>query len=60
MLISWRKPLAVHDPGKIVSDSAISIAIGGDSAAAIAQLRCEPGILDYVASDPAVSRLVAD
>ncbi|WP_433522273.1 IS1380 family transposase [Nocardia pseudovaccinii] len=59
-LMPWRKPMASHDPGKIVLDLAISIAIGGDCAADIAQLRCEPGVFGNVASDPTVSRLVAD
>ena len=26
----WRKPLAVHDPGKIVLDLAVALAVGGD------------------------------
>ncbi len=30
VLLPWRKPLAVHDPGKIVCDLAISLALGGD------------------------------
>lgn len=30
-LRSWRKPLASHDPGKIICDLAISVALGGDS-----------------------------
>ena len=51
------KPLATHDPGKIVFDLAVSVAIGGDRLADIAHLRgigtCSP-----VASDPTVSRLI--
>lgn len=58
-LSPWRKPLATHDPGKIVLDLAISIAIGGDCAADLAQLRCEPEVFGRVASDPTVSRLIA-
>lgn len=30
VLAPWRKPLASHDPGKIIGDLAISLAIGGD------------------------------
>ena len=29
-LIRWRKPLAVHDPGKVVLDLALMLALGGD------------------------------
>jgi hypothetical protein len=53
-LAPWRKPLAVHDPGKIVLDLAIMAVIGGDCAADITQLRCEPGVFGKVASDPTV------
>ena len=28
-LAPWRKPLAVHDPGKVVADLALSLALGG-------------------------------
>lgn len=45
-LALWRKPMATHDPGKIALDLAISIAVGGDCAADIAQLRGEPGVFD--------------
>lgn len=39
----WRKPLAKHGPAKVVLDLAVSLAIGGDCLADIAQLRAEPG-----------------
>jgi Transposase DDE domain group 1 len=55
-LASWRKPLAVHDPGKVVLDLALALALGGDCLADIAVLRAEPGIYGRVASDPTVSR----
>ncbi|MGS2807674.1 MULTISPECIES: IS1380 family transposase [Nocardia] len=58
-LAPWRKSLAVHDPGKIVLDLAVSIAIGGDCAADLALLRCEPEVFGSVASDPTVSRTIA-
>lgn len=32
-LAPWRKPLAVHDPGKMVTDLAIALALGGDTLA---------------------------
>jgi hypothetical protein len=55
----WRKPLAVHDPGKVVLDLALSLALGGDCLADVAVLRAEPGVYGRVASDPTVSRTVA-
>jgi hypothetical protein len=57
-LARWRKPLARHDPGKIVTDLAIALALGGDCLADVAVLRAEPGVFGLVASDPTVSRLV--
>ena len=58
-LAPWRKPLAVHDPGKVVLDLALSLALGGDCLADVAVLRAEPGVYGLVASDPTVSRTVA-
>ncbi len=57
-LAGWRKPLAVHDPGKILCDLALTLALGGDCLADLAQLRDEPGLYGRVASDPTVSRLI--
>lgn len=37
---------------------AISVAIGGDCLADIAQVRTEPAVFGLVASDPTVSRLI--
>jgi hypothetical protein len=53
----WRKPGAVHDPGKIVADLAVALALGGDCLADIAVLRSSPELYGPVASDP-VSRLI--
>jgi len=58
-LSPWRKPLAIHDPGKIVFDLAVSVAIGGDCLADIAQLRGDRDVFGPVASDPTVSRLIS-
>jgi len=55
-LAPWRKPAARHDPGKVVLDLAISLAMGGDCLADIAQLRAHPQVFGQVASDPTVSR----
>jgi len=57
-LTRWRKPMAVHDPGKVVADLAVMLALGGDCLADIGLLRAEPGVYGRVASDPTVSRTV--
>jgi hypothetical protein len=57
-LAPWRRPLTRHDPGKVLLDLAISLAIGGDCLADIAQLRAHPQVFGPVASDPTVSRLI--
>ena len=54
----WMRPMAVHDPGKVLLDLAISVAVGGDCLADIAQFRAEPALFGHVASDPTVSRLI--
>ncbi len=54
----WRKPLARHDPGKIVLDLATSLAVGGDCLADVAQLRAHPQGLGPVASDPTAYRCI--
>ena len=54
----WRRPLAIHDPGKVVLDLALTLALGGDCLADIALLRAEPGVYGLVASDPTVSRTI--
>ncbi len=56
VLSPWRKPFAVHDPGKIIMDLAISLALGGDCLADVGLLRAEPAVYGRVASDPTVSR----
>src|SRR5690349_18964074 len=53
-----RVPRAVHDPGKIITDLAAALALGGDCLAGIAVLREKPDLAGPVASDPVVSRLV--
>ena len=53
----WRKPFATHDPGKILSDLALSLATGGDSVSDIDRLRNQPEVYGLVASDPTISRL---
>jgi hypothetical protein len=58
-LARWRLPLAIHDPGKVITDLAVTLALGGDCLADIALVRAEPGVYGLVASDPTVSRTIA-
>jgi hypothetical protein len=57
-LAPWRKARAVHDPGKVLLDVALAVALGGDCLADIGMLRAEPAVFGPVASDPTVSRLI--
>jgi hypothetical protein len=54
----WRPERAVHDPGKIVLDLALAVALGGDCLADVAVVRAQPELFGPVAADPTVSRLV--
>ena len=54
----WRPPRAVHSPGKIITDLAVAVALGGDCLADVAMLRAQPELFGPAASDPVVSRLV--
>ncbi|WP_327103462.1 IS1380 family transposase [Nonomuraea glycinis] len=54
----WRPARAIHDPGKIIADLAVSLALGGDCLADIALLRSQPHLFGPIASDPTVSRLI--
>lgn len=56
-LVPWRKARAVHDPGKILLDVALAVALGGDCLADVGMLRAEPAVFGPVASDSMVSRL---
>ena len=58
-LAPWRKPLAVHDPAKVVLGLAVAAALGGDCLADAALLRAEPGVYGTVASDATISRTIA-
>ena len=58
-LTRWHKPFATHDPAKIVTDLAVSLALGGDCLADIATLRAAPEVFGPVASDPTVSRTIS-
>lgn len=54
-LARWRKARAVHDPGKILLDVPLTVALGADCPANVAILRAEPAAFGLVASDPTVS-----
>jgi hypothetical protein len=58
-LARWRAPRAVHDPGKILTDLVVALALGGDCLADVAVLRAQPGLAGPVASDPVISRLIS-
>jgi hypothetical protein len=49
----------VHDPGKVITDLAVMLALGGDCLADAAMRRAEPELFGPVASDPVISRLVS-
>jgi hypothetical protein len=55
----WRPARAAHSSGKIVTDLAVALALGGDCLADVAMLRSQPELFGPVAPDPVVSRLVA-
>jgi hypothetical protein len=55
----WRPARAIHDPGKIIADMAVALALGGDCLADVAVLREQPVLFGPVASDPVISRLVS-
>jgi Transposase DDE domain group 1 len=57
-LSRWRRPCAIHDPGKIITDLAVALALGGDCLADVALLRGSPEVFGPVASDPTISRLI--
>ena len=59
-LAPWRRPRAVHDPGKIVVDLAMALAAGGDCPADVALVRAGSALFGPVASDPTICRLVDD
>ena len=58
VLSVWRRWWAVHDPGKIILDLAVCVALGGRCLSDLSLLRCEKEVFGPVASDPTVSRLV--
>ena len=57
-LSAWRRTWAVHDPGKVIADLAVRVALGGRCLSDLSLLRCDKEVFGPVASDPTVSRLV--
>ena len=57
-LSAWRRTWSVHDPGKVMADLAVCVALGGRCLSDLSLLRCEKEVFGPVASDPTVSRLV--
>jgi len=57
-LAPWRAARSIHDPGKMILDLAVAIALGGDCLADAALVRAQPDLFGEVASDPTISRLV--
>lgn len=56
--IGGARALATHDPGKLLLDVALAVALGGDCLAGAGMLRAKPDVVRPVASDPTVSRLI--
>ena len=54
----WAPRFGVHDPGKVVTDLAVSLALGGDCLADVAVLRGKDAVFGSVASDPTISRVI--
>ena len=57
-LSAWRRSWAVHDPGKVILDLAVCVALGGRCLSDLSLLRCDKEVFGPVASDPTISRLV--
>lgn len=55
----WRAARVSHDPGKVLLDVAVAVALGGDCLADLAAVRAQPQVFGTVASDPTVSRVFA-
>jgi hypothetical protein len=53
-LARWRRERSIHDPGKVVADLAVAVALGGDCLADVAVLRAEPEASSVSASNTRV------
>jgi len=43
-LAAWTKPVTIHDPGKVLTDVALTLALGGDALSDSSVLRDEPDL----------------
>ncbi|MGC2978047.1 IS1380 family transposase [Brevibacterium sp. FAM 25378] len=57
-LAAWKRPFSIHDPAKILTDIAITLALGGDALSDSSVLRDEPDLYGPVASNPTITRLI--
>ena len=57
-LSAWRRTWSVHDPGKVMADLAVCVALGGRCLSDLSLLRCDKELFGAVASDPTACRLV--
>jgi hypothetical protein len=57
-LAPWKKPFAVHDPGMVLLDLAITLGLGGDALSDTTAVRDEPDLYGPVASNPTITRIV--
>jgi hypothetical protein len=57
-LAPWKKPFAVHDPGKVLLDLAITLGLGGDALSDTTAVRNEPALYGPVASNPTITRII--
>jgi len=58
-LAPWMKPMATHDPAKVLLDAAMSLVLGGDGLNDIKILAGEPDLFGKVASLPTLSRTIS-
>lgn len=57
-LAPWKKPFAVHDPGKVLLDLAITLGLGGGPLSDSTALRDEPDLCGPVASKATITRIL--
>ncbi|KYH44910.1 IS1380 family transposase, partial [Branchiibius sp. NY16-3462-2] len=57
-LDGWRKPAAVHHPAKVLTDLAVTLALGGDCLADAAVIRSEADVYGPVGSEATISRTI--
>jgi hypothetical protein len=55
-LVPWRNPMAIHDPAKLGTDVAVTLALGRNCLADIVLLRVGPAVFGRVTPDPTVLR----